>query len=271
MIAPHKHISISRQCELLGVSRSSYYYEPRPESPENIALMKLIDEIHTESPDLGSRQIRNTLRRKGIRVNRKRVQRLMLLMGIRALFPGKNLSKPGKGTGHIVYPYLLRNLDIDRPNMVWSTDITYIRLEHGFVYLSAIIDWYSRKILSWELSTTMDMDFCISTYQRAVNLYGSPEILNSDQGAQYTSREYRELVAASGAKHSMDGKGRALDNIAIERFWRTLKYGEVYLKDYQSVPEALDGISAFIKKYNSERPHTAHGIKTPDEAYTEAA
>jgi putative transposase len=195
----------------------------------------------------------------------------MRIMEIRALFPGKNLSKPGIGSEHKVYPYLLRHMMIVRPNQVWSTDITYVRLAHGFVYLAAIIDWYSKKILSWELSTTMDQEFYLSTYRRAVNLYGAPEIHNSDQGSQFTSRAYRHLVNNSGAKFSMDGKGRALDNIAIERFWRTLKYGEVYLKEYKSVQEAREGISTYIRKYNSLRPHTTHGIQTPDEVYGRTA
>lgn len=271
MISPNQEISISRQCDLLKLNRSSYYYKERPIPESDLELMNKIDHIFTDNPDFGSRQIRNALRRDGEKVNRKKIQRLMKIMGLRAIFPGKNLSKPGKGSEHVIYPYLLRRLNINHPNHVWSTDITYIRLSHGFVYLCAIIDWYSKKILSWELSTTMDQDFCISTYRRAVNLYGAPEILNSDQGSQFTSKNYRDIVNDSGAKFSMDGKGRALDNIAIERFWRTLKYGEIYLKDYQSVTEAKEGINAYIKKYNSRRPHTTHDISTPDEVYWKAA
>jgi putative transposase len=271
MIEPAEKLSISRQCELVSLNRSTLYYQNKPVSEENIALMKKIDEIYTDSPDYGSRQIRNTLRREGLKINRKRVQRLMRLMGITAIFPGKNLSKPGKGSEHKVYPYLLRNLNIQRPNQVWATDITYIRLAHGFVYLVAIIDWYSRKILSHEVSITMDQEFCLSAYRRAVAKYGAPEVLNSDQGSQFTSKDFRDLVSKTGAKISMDGKGRALDNIAIERFWRTLKYGEVYLKEYETVREAKEGISAFIEKYNGRRPHTKHGIATPDEAFGQAA
>jgi len=267
MITPDPHLTISKQCELLSLARSTNYYKPRPISERDVAIMNRIDEIFTDNPDFGSRQLRNTLRRQGLRVNRKKVQRLMRIMGIRALFPGKNLSKPGKGSEHKIYPYLLRGVSIDRPNQVWSTDLSYIRLEHGFVYISAIIDWYSKKVLSWELSTTMDTEFCVSTYRRAVNLYGAPEILNADQGSQYTSLNYRTIVNESGAKFSMNGKGRATDNIAIERFWRTLKFGEVYLKEYQSVQEAKDGISAYINKYNRFRPHTTHGILTPNEVY----
>lgn len=271
MIAPCEEISLSRQCTLIGLSRSSLYYQNRPMPEADLRLMNRIDEIFTDNPDFGSRQIRNTFRRQNWVVNRKKIQRLMRIMGLRAIFPGRNLSKPGKGSEHIIYPYRLRKLVIDRPNQVWSTDLTYIRLSHGFVYLSAIIDWYSKKILSWELSTTMDQEFCLSTYRRAVNLFGAPQILNSDQGSQYTSRAYRTMVKNSGALFSMNGKGRALDNIAIERFWRTLKYGEIYLKDYSSVEEAREGIRSYIEKYNQKRPHTTHGILTPDEVYRNAA
>ena len=271
MISPNKRISISRQCKLLNLHRSNYYYKSRPMSDADLSIMNSIDEIFTDNPDFGSRQLRNALHRRGLKINRKKVQRLMRIMGIRALFPGRNLSKPGKGSEHVIYPYLLRKLNINRPNQVWSMDITYIRLSHGFIYLCAIIDWYSKKILSWELSTTMDQDFCLSTYRRAVNLYGVPEILNTDQGSQFTSKAFRKLVLGSGAKFSMDGKGRALDNIAIERFWKTLKYGEIYLKDYQSVQEAKEGIKAYMEKYNQQRPHTTHGILTPDEVYRKAA
>lgn len=271
MIAPDEKLSLSRQCRLMGLPRSSYYYRPKPPSGKDKRLMDRIDEIFTDSPDFGSRKIRDVLRREGNKTCRKKVQRLMALMGIQALFPGKNLSKPGKGSDHKVFPYLLRRLKINRPNQVWSMDITYIRLAHGFVYLAGIIDWHSRKLLSWEVSTTMDQEFCLSAYRRAVNLYGSPEILNTDQGSQFTSRDFRSLVEKSGARFSMDGKGRALDNIAIERFWRTLKYGEIYLKDYKDVQEAKDGISAYIKRYNSFRPHSKHGLNTPDEVYRRAA
>ena len=267
MISPDKKLSVAQQCKLIGLPRSSFYYQPKPVSIYNQRIMRRLDEIYIDNPDFGSRQLRNVLKREGFKVNRKRIQRLMRIMGIQALYPGRNLSKPGKGSEHKIYPYLLRNLPINRPNQVWSTDLTYIRLAHGFIYLSAIIDWYSKKILSWEVSTTMDQEFCLSTYRRAINLYGAPEIHNTDQGSQYTAKDYRKLVKDSGAKFSMDGKGRALDNIAIERFWRTIKYGEIYLKEYQSVQEAKDGITSYINKYNSFRPHTAHGIKTPDEVY----
>ena len=238
-------MSISKQLKALGLPRSSYYYKERPMSDFNLKLMKRIDEIYTESPDYGSRTISKILRREeasiGSRkgVNRKRVQNLMRIMGLQAIFPGRNLSKPGKGSGHKIYPYLLRSLAITKPDQVWCTDITYVRLEHGFVYLVAVMDWYSRRILSWEVSTTMDKAFCISALKRAMRLYGKPQIFNSDQGAQFTSHDFQKILTDEGVKISMDGKGRALDNIAIERFWRTIKYGEIYLKEYENTIEAV--------------------------------
>lgn len=261
-------LSINKQCSIVGVSKSGYYYKCKDISDFNLKLMNRIDEIYTESPEYGSRKIRDVLRREfDSGINRKRVQRLMRIMGIEAIYPKKNLSKPGIGDEHKIYPYLLRNLKISRPNQVWATDITYIRLKHGFVYLVAIIDWYSRKILSWELSVTMDKSFCISVLERAIRKYGLPEIFNSDQGSQFTSKDFREVLEKKGVKISMDGKGRASDNIIIERFWRTLKYSEIYLKDYNNPIEANDGISSFIEKYNTRRPHSSLEGKTPDEVY----
>lgn len=268
MITPeYKKLSVKKQCSLLDISRSGYYYTPVPMSIQNLKLMRRIDEIYTESPDYGSRQIRDTLNREGYKLNRKRIQRLMRIMGIEAIYPKRNLSKPGKGSEHKIYPYLLRNQAITKPNQVWCTDITYIRLEHGFVYLVAIMDWYSKKILSWELSVTMDRHFCISALERAIRLYGTPEIFNTDQGSQFTCREYREVIENNKIQMSMNGKGRSIDNIAIERFWRTIKYGEVYLKDYKNPIEAAEGISQYIEKYNTRRPHSALGAATPDEVY----
>lgn len=266
-------LSVKQQCSLLDISRSGYYYKPVPMSELNLELMKKIDKIYTESPEYGSRKIRDVIRmenkddRRFRRINRKRIQRLMRIMGIEAIYPKKNLSKPGKGSEHKIYPYLLRNLAITRPNQVWSTDITYIRLEHGFVYLVAIMDWYSRRILSWEVSTTMDSEFCISTLERAIRKYGTPEIFNSDQGSQFTSKSFRKVLEEKHVNISMDGKGRALDNIVIERFWRTIKYADIYLKDYGSAIEASEGISNYIEKYNMRRPHDSLGKKTPDEVY----
>ena len=264
-------LSVQRQCSILDISRSGYYYKPVPLSDFNLELMKEIDEIYTESPEYGSRKIRDILRRNDRykNVNRKRVQRLMRIMGIEAIYPKRNLSKPGKGGEHKIYPYLLKGMEITRPNQVWCTDITYVRLKHGFVYLVAIMDWYSRRILTWELSTTMDKEFCLSALDRAMRGHGVPEIFNSDQGSQFTCSAFRERLEQKDIKISMDGKGRAFDNIVIERFWRTIKYGEVYLKDYSNPIEAATGIGKYIEKYNSRRPHDSIGKRTPDEAYSE--
>ncbi len=272
-----KALPIKEQCSLLDISRSGYYYKPIPLSDFNTELMKKIDEIYTESPEYGSRKIRDVIRRENMnsckfsRVNRKRIQRLMRIMGIEAIYPKKNLSKPGRGSEHKIYPYLLRHLAINRPNQVWSTDITYIRLEHGFVYLVAVMDWYSRRILSWEVSITMDTDFCISAIESAIRKYGTPDILNSDQGSQFTSKAFREVLENKDIKISMDGKGRAIDNIVIERFWRTIKYADIYIKDYGSAIEASKGISKYIEKYNMRRPHDSLGKRTPDEVYRMAS
>lgn len=264
----NNHISIERQCELLSISRSRFYYKNKPMSELNLKMMRLIDEIYTESPDFGSRQIRDTIRLKGYSVNRKRIQRLMDVMLIEAIYPKRNLSKPDKN--HEKYPYLLRNVPITHANQVWSTDITYIRLRHGFVYLVAVIDWYSRKILSWEISTSLDRFFCMSALERAKHLYGKPEIFNSDQGSQFTSPDFTNILKSDGIKISMNGKGRAIDNIYIERFWRTIKYGEVYLKDYEDVANAINGIGSYIKKYNERRPHSSIEGKTPEQVYDES-
>ena len=262
-------MSVVKQLKVLGLPKSTYYYKARPMSPFNLKLMRRIDELYTESPDYGSRMMTKILKREygTKKVNRKRIQRLMRIMGIQAIYPKRNLSKPGKGDEHRIYPYLLRNIRISRPNQVWCSDITYIRLEHGFIYLTAVMDWCTRKVLSWELSTTMDKSFCISALKRAMRIYGKPEIFNTDQGAQYTCKDFQDILRNAEAKISMDGKGRALDNIAIERFWRTLKYGEIYLKEYQSPIEAAEGINQFIEKYNSKRPHSALGDLTLDEMY----
>lgn len=261
-------LSIVKQCELISISKSGYYYKKAPMSDYNLELMRRIDEIYLESPEYGSRMIRDVLRLEyGKKVNRKRVQRLMRIMRIQAIYPKPRLSKPSVGDEHKIYPYLLSNLVIDRSNQVWSTDITYIRLSHGFVYLVAIIDWYSRKVLSWELSTSMDKSFCISTLERAIRKFGKPEIFNSDQGSQFTSHDFREVLEKNDVKISMDGKGRCYDNIIIERFWRTLKYGNVFLNDYLTPKEAFTGINNFIKKYNERRPHSSIGSVTPDSFY----
>jgi putative transposase len=233
--------------------------------------MKRIDELYMDNPTWGSRQMRNRLRLEfpKRRINRKRIQRLMRLMGIETLYPKRNLSR--RHPDHKVYPYLLRGLDINRPNMVWCADITYIRLKHGFVYLVAILDWYSRKVLSWELSNTLDAHFCVSALKDALDRYGKPEIFNTDQGAQFTCENFISELQSEEIKISMDGKGRALDNVVVERFWRTLKYDEVYLKDYNDMKECQNCLADYIDKYNTFRPHSSLGGVTPNMSYAAQA
>ena len=253
-------LSISRQADLLGIARSSIYYEPMCASPHTLAIMKAIDELYTKHPFYGSRKIANELG-----INRKQAQRLMRLMGIEAEYAKPNLSKPNPA--HPVYPYLLRNVTARHPNHIWGTDITYIRLASGFAYLTAFIDWYSRFILSWKLSITLETSFCVEAANEAITGYGAPDIANSDQGCQYTSNEYAALWKSHGTKISMDGKGRAMDNIFTERFWRTVKYEEVYLKEYASVREAHRQIGNYITFYNHERPHQSLNYETPAHRY----
>jgi putative transposase len=249
-----------RQCELLGVSRSGLYYEPLGESDENLALMRLLDEQYTRTPFYGSRKMVEWLGTRGFNVNRKRVSRLMALMGIEAVYPKPKLSQPGEG--HRVYPYLLRGVEVNRANQVWSTDITYIRMAQGFVYLVAVMDWFSRYVLSWSLSLTMELDFCIEALKSALRR-GRPDIFNSDQGSQFTSEKFTGELAAREIAISMDGRGRCMDNIFIERLWRSLKYEEVYLKDYASVNEARAGIAKYFRFYNQERLHQSLEYRTP--------
>jgi len=256
--------SVRRQCELLGVNRSGLYYQPVGESEENLRLMRLLDEQYTRVPFYGSRRMTEWLATQGYEVNRKRVTRLMQLMGIEAVYPKPRLSQPGEG--HRVYPYLLRGVTVDRLNQVWSTDITYIRMAQGFVYLVAVMDWYSRYVLSWSLSLTMEIDFCIEALRVALRR-GLPEIFNSDQGAQFTSEKFTDELAAKEIAISMDGRGRCMDNIFIERLWRSLKYEEVYLKDYESVTEARTGIERYFRFYNQERLHQSLDYRTPAAIY----
>jgi putative transposase len=260
-------IPVTTKCTLLGLNRSTYYYNTKGETPENIELMRLIDEIHMANITWGSRKIRDYLRNRGWKVNRKRIQRLMSVMRIKVLFPRINLSR--RNQEHKIYPYLLKNLEIKRPNQVWCTDITYIRLYHGFVYLVVIMDWYSKKVLAWELSNTVDKYFCIQALETALHKHGRPEIFNSDQGCQFTSPDFINVLKDKDSfiKISMDGKGRALDNVCVERFWRTIKYDEVYLHEYNSINEARKRIGLFINAYNSIRPHQTLGGKTPDTVY----
>jgi putative transposase len=257
-------IPIKRQCELLGISRSGFYYQSKGISPYNLHLMKLIDEQYLRTPFYGANKITVWLRLHGHKVNVKRIRRLMRIMGIEAVYPKRNLSLANKE--HRKYPYLLRDVVVDRPDQVWCTDITYIRLMHGFVYLTAIMDWHSRYVLSWELSNTLDAGFCLIALERAMKL-SHPDILNTDQGVQFTSSDFIEAAMTAGIKISMDGRGRAFDNIFIERLWRTLKYEEIYLKNYETVKEASAAISAYFHFYNTERLHQSLNYKTPAEIY----
>ncbi len=265
MIEPgHSEIPIYRQCDLLGLSRSGYYYHPQGESPLNDRLMNLIDEQYTKMPFYGVEKMTEWLRRQGFTVNPKRVRRLVRLMGLEAVYPKKRLSVPSKE--YRKYPYLLRDLAIERPDQVWCADITYIRMLHGFLYLVAIMDWYSRYVLAWELSNSLDNQFCLDAMDKALAI-SQPEIFNSDQGAQFTSSEFTVRLEAAGIKISMDGRGRVFDNIFIERLWRTVKYEEVYLHSYESVREARNGLARYLRIYNTERLHESLGYRTPHEVY----
>lgn len=235
------------------------------ETEENLQLMKMIDEEYTAHPFYGTRQMRNFLRKQGFKVNRKRVQRLMRKMGLQSVAPKPNTSKAC--SEHKVYPYLLRNLKIDHPDQVRCSDITYIRLQGGFVYLTAVMDWYSRFVLSWEVSVSMESDFCVSALERSLRLFGSPEIFNTDQGAQYTATNFTETLLSNDVKISMDGKGRAMDNIFIERLWRSVKYEEVYLKEYDNVSELKRSLKKYFDFYNYERSHSSLGDRTPADVY----
>ena len=259
-------MSVNRQCELLGLSKGGLYYEPIPETEFNLMLMDQIDRQFTETPFYGTRRINAVLIEMGYAINRKRVQRLMRLMGLEAIYPKKNLSK--RRHDHKVYPYLLKGVKIDRPNFVWSTDITYIRLRHGFIYLTAVIDWFSRYILAWKFSNSLASDFCIEAVEDALSKSKTrPDIFNTDQGVQFTANDFVKVIETAGIKLSMDGKGRALDNIFIERFWRSLKYEEVYLKDYETVQDAYTSIDDYFDLYNYRRPHQSLNYKFPYEVH----
>ena len=266
MIEPdHDQLSVRQQCDLLGLNRATLYYRPQREDEEVLTLMRRVDELHTAHITWGSRKIRDALRLEGYAVNRKRVQRLMRRLGLRVVFP--QASHQRLPADHEVYPYLLRGVAITRANQVWSIDLTYIRLSDGYVYLTAIIDWSSRKILAWDLSLTMDKSSAIEVLGTAMRRYGVPEIFNSDQGVQFTSPAFLQPLKEAGVKISMDGKGRALDNVFIERFWRTLKYDEVYLNEYESPAQARGCIGSFIEMYNGKRPHASLNGITPNLAY----
>jgi len=265
LIEPHHaQLSLCRQLQLVGLSRAGFYYQPRGESAENLWLMRLLDEQYTRTPFYGVCRMRAWLQTQGYEVNPKRVRRLLRLMGLEAIYQRPRLSTPAPG--HRIYPYLLRGVMIARPNQVWSTDITYIRLWQGFIYLVAIIDWFSRYVLSWEISVTLDSAFCESALERAL-LLGQPEIFNSDQGVQFTSTAFTGRLLRRGIRISMDGRGRALDNIFVERLWRSVKYEEVYLHDYQQVPDAIGGLEKYFRFYNGERLHQSLGYRTPEAVF----
>ncbi len=265
MVEPAQpHISVRRQCQLLGINRTSLYYEPHAETVDNLALMRLLDEQYTRYPFYGVRRMTAWLVQQGYTVNEKRVRRLLRKMGLLALHPKPRLSQPAPGAQ--VYPYLLRGVAIERVNQVWSTDITYIRLLTGFIYLVAIIDWYSRYVLAWEVSNTLESSFCVAALDRALQ-QAAPEVFNSDQGAQFTSLVFTQRLTERDIKISMDGRGRALDNIFVERLWRSVKYEEVYVKEYRYVPDAMTGLGGYFEFYNRERLHQSLGYKTPEAVY----
>jgi len=261
----HQLLSVSRQCKMLNISRSSYYYRPKPIKQEDLELMRIIDELYLENPSSGSRTISRQLRRQGKKVNRKRVQRLMRRMGIEAVYPKPKTSRPHPQ--HKIYPYLLRNLTIDRSNQVWAADITYIPMDRGFMYLVAIIDWHSRKVLSWRVSNTMDTAFCVEALEEALICHGIPEIFNTDQGAQFTSTGFISVLESNHVAISMDGRGRCIDNIFVERLWWTLKHQYIYLNSFDTGKTLRQGLNRWIRYYNQERGHSSLDDKTPDEVY----
>jgi putative transposase len=255
---------VRRQCQLLGLSRSSRYYEPAAATAENLRLLRLLDREYTAHPFLGSRRLTAWLIGQGEEVNRKRVQRLLRLMGLEAIYPKPKLS--AAGAGHRIYPYLLRDVRIHRPDQVWSTDITYVPLTSGFMYLAAILDWYSRYVLAGRLSNTLDGSFCLDMLDEVLRR-GRPEVFNTDQGVQFTAAAWTGRLESAGVKVSMDGKGRCLDNVFVERLWRTVKYEDIYLRGYEAVPHLRQGLGRYFPYYNQERPHQALGYRTPAAVY----
>lgn len=261
----HSRLSVSRQCRLLGLPRSCLYYRPRNASSSNEGLMRLIDRQYTATPFFGVRQMTHWLRRQGHAVNVKRVRRLMRLMGLEAIYPKPRLSQQNKA--HRVYPYLLKGVTIDQPDQAWCADITYLPMHHGWLYLVAIMDWFSRYVLTWEISTTLDASFCVSALERALSMGHLPGVFNTDQGSQFTSEAFTGVLKDCGIAISMDGAGRVYDNIFVERLWRSVKYEEVYLKDYQTPAEARAGLGWYFRFYNQDRPHAFHDGRTPAEVY----
>lgn len=256
----HPELSIARQCELMGLARSSWYYQAGGEGADNLAVMRRLDELYTAHPFYGVRRMTAALRQEGYRVNPKRVRRLLRVMGLEAIYPKPNLSQPHPA--HRIYPYLLRGVAIERVNHVWSSDITYVRLRQGFVYLVAVIDWYSRYVIAWELSTTLDTEFCLVALERALRV-ATPTVFNTDQGAQFTSLDFTGRLLVAGSQVSMDGRGRALDNVFVERLWRSVKYEDLYLYDYETPGQVRQGLDRYFKFYNEQRLHQALGYRTP--------
>jgi putative transposase len=265
MIDRNHDLPVTRQAELVGLPRSTVYYLPAPVSAADLGLMRRIDELHLEHPYAGARMLRDMLKREGIQVGRKHVRTLMWRMGIEALYRKPNTSR--RHPGHKIYPYLLRGLTITRPNQVWAMDLTYIPMAKGFVYLAAVVDWATRRVLAHRVSITMEADFCIAAIEEAIAKYGKPEIFNTDQGSQFTCEAFTGLLKQHSIAISMDGKGSWRDNVFVERLWRTIKYDEVYLKAYASVSEARESLARFIAFYNTRRPHSSLDGKTPDEVY----
>jgi len=265
MIDRQHDLSIAKQAEALGISRSSVYYSPRPVPAAVLAVMRRIDELHLEFPFAGSRMLRDLLSQEGIAIGRRRVATLMKRMGIEAVYRKPNTSKPAPG--HKIYPYLLRGMVVDTPDKVWAMDITYVPMARGFVYLAAVVDWFSRRVLSWRLSITMEVGFCIEALEEAIARHGRPEIFNTDQGSQFTCQGFTGVLNQAGIAISMDGKGSWRDNVFVERLWRSIKYEEIYLRAYDTVSEARASIGRYLTFYNGRRPHSSLDRRTPDQAY----
>ena len=265
MIDPEHDLPIKQQAEVLGISRSTIYYEPRPISDEDLLLMRRLDELHLNYPFAGIRMLRGLLWRQGLEVGRRHIKTLMMRMGIEAIYRKPNTSKPAPG--HKIYPYLLRDMAVTRPNQVWAMDLTYIPVARGFIYLAAVVDWFSRRVLAWRLSITMEASFCVEALEEALSKNEKPEIFNTDQGSQFTSDDFTGLLRKNGIDISMDGKGRWRDNVFVERIWKSIKYEEVYLHAYETVQEARISIGKYLEFYNSTRPHSSLDGFTPDQVY----
>ena len=265
MINREHGLPIARQASLLGISRGSVYYLPRPVSAADLAVMRRMDELHLEFPFAGSRMLRDLLNKEGIEIGRCHVATLMKRMGIEAIYRKPNTSKPAPG--HKIYPYLLRGMKIERPNQAWAMDITYVPMARGFVYLAAVLDWFSRRVLSWRVSISMEAAFCVEALEEAMVRHGRPDIFNTDQGSQFTSQAFTEVLLKAGIAISMDGRGAWRDNVFVERLWRSVKYEEIYLKAYETVSEARASIGRYMAFYNGRRPHSSLDRQTPDQAY----